>query len=201
MLEKSFLKWALLKEESDFIDPFTKMDQKKNDVVYFGIHDIYKYYKENSVLPKLTMSQIDQKMGIVTSVDPIDQIVIVSVEKPPHLYGYRKLENDKEKSKRFMNDDKKYEVRISISNLQNISHLVENSNENIWLVVDGGTKYQKNLIREIRKREFNKSREQEDFDLSDDFDDEIELSHFNPTIKSKSNHWKRYNETQIYKKY
>ena len=44
MLEKSFLKWALLKEESDFVDPFTKMDQNKNDVVYFGIHDIYKYY-------------------------------------------------------------------------------------------------------------------------------------------------------------
>lgn len=213
----------LLKEheqEATKRDPFTTLQQEKGDIVYFGIHDLARQYKQNGSLPVLNMNKIEDKKGVITDADPIDQVVDVAVSKAPFHYGYRKLENDKDKSKRFMRDDGQMEVKISVSNLQDISHLVEDLEGKVWLVIDGNTTYQKGLMREIRRKEVERAHaseepshpktrhyddyEGEEFSVDEPEDDDVDymyVAHFDPNITSKGFGWKHFNETRNYKKF
>jgi hypothetical protein len=210
MKEYSFLKWSCLKESAD---AFTSLDQKQGDIVYFGVHDLSKKYKQDGKLPEINLNDISGKKGEIIDADPIDQVVKVSVSKAPFHYGYRKLENEKDKMKRFMNADGQMEVKISVDNLKDISHLVNSDGPKIWLVIDGNTTYQKNLMREIRRKEMEKSNNEptspatRHYDNDDDLSieepevDYMHVAHFNPTITGKGYGMKYFNENKHYKSY
>ncbi len=173
MLECNFSKWMALREQSENTssDPFTTLQQKQGDIVYFGVHDLAKQYKQSNSLPMMSMDTIGEKKGEITDADPVDQVVSVAVTKAPFHYGYRKLEGKKEKMRRYMREDGQMEVQISVSNLIDISHLVSDSNSKVWLVIDGNTSYQKNLMREIRKKEVDRANNSPVIDYDDDQDE------------------------------
>lgn len=219
-MESSYKKWKLLREQQESTtDPFTTLQQKQGDIVYFGVHDLAKQHKQNGSLPMMTMEVIGRKQGEITDADPVDQVVKVSVDKAPFHYGYRKLEKDKDKMRRFMSEDGHLEVRISVSNLIDISHLVDGE-EKVWLVIDGSTKYQNNLMREIRRKEvaranaapapeeseYPKTRHYDDYEgeeLSVEDEDEVDymhVAHFDPT-SNNGKVWKHFNETKRYSYY
>lgn len=207
MRKYSFSEWKILKEQDESkCDPFVTLQQKQGDVVYFGIHDLSKAYKKYGALPKLNLSDIQQKQGEIIDADPVDQAVKVAVEKAPYHYGYRKLEGEKEKMRRYMRDDGKMEVKIQVSNLQEISHLVGDGNSTVWLVIDGNTKYQKDLMREIRRKEVeraNSQKDMEDFSVTEPEEDieYMHVAHFNPSLVGKNGGWKYFTENRRYDYY
>lgn len=189
--------------------------QKKGDVVYFGIHDLSKYYRHNNSLPKLSLYDVFEKKGEIIEVNPSKHEVTISMDKTPFQFGYRKIESDKEKNKRFMSKENKIQIKIPIHYLQDITSLTEDDVP-VYLVIDGNTKYQKNLINAIRRREEKRNQEKDlpktrhyddyegnDFTIEDEEEDKEEMyvAHFDPSILSKSRNWKMFTETKRYRYY
>ena len=165
MIEINFKKWRLLKEsivENNGYDPFTNLHQKQGDIVYFGIHDISKYYNQNGNLPDIDLGQVSGKSGQIVNANPIEQTVTVATQKPPFSYGYHKIESDKNKQNRKVDQNGMILITLTVAHLQDISNIVIGSQgKRIWLVVDSNTKYQQNIIKEIRKKEIEKSHMQQ----------------------------------------
>ena len=223
MLNNSFSNWKKLRESTcihqENVNVFAKVPQEKGDIVYFGIHDISRYYREHDKLPDLNLYDVFEKKGEIIEVDPVSEIVKISMNKTPFQYGYRRLENEKDKMRRYMIADDKIEITIPISNLQDISHLFEGNDVPVYLVIDGNNKYQKSLIKEIRKNEVKKSnqikmpftRHYEKYDggefaIEDDEEEkeekeEMHIAHFDPSIMSNSRGWKIFTESKVYKYY
>jgi hypothetical protein len=233
VLNKNFSNWKDLRENTNVqnksLDIFTKIPQEKGDIVYFGIHDLSKYYRENKKLPDLNLYDIFEKKGEIIDVDPANQQVKISMNKTPFQYGYRKLENEKDKMRRYMRADDKIEIKIPTSSLQDISHLIDAEGLPVYLVIDGNTKYQKSLIQAIRKGEIKKANQPKspstrhydkydggdftlededddkydssDFTLEDDDKEETHVAHFDPSISSKSRNWRMFTETRRYEYY
>lgn len=191
-------------------DGLIKVPQREGDIVYFGIHDLSKYYRENQKLPYLELYDIFAKKGEILSIDTAKHEVVIAVDKSPFQFGYRKIDsNNKQKNN-------KIEIKIPLHYLQDITHLTDGDLK-IYLVIDGNTKYQKKLIDAIRRKEIKKSKQKpspktrhyddnegEDFCVDDDEDEELSreemhVAHFNPSILSKSHSWKIFNETKSYK--
>lgn len=140
-------------------DPFVTLHQKRGDYVYFGVHDLSKYYRDNGGLPNLNIQQAWPKMGQVVDADPIDQTVTVLSDKAPFHYGYKKLEDKSVREKRRARGETNATVKLPVNNLIPITHMFTGlgSNENVWLVIDGNTQYQQDLMREIRRREVERA--------------------------------------------
>lgn len=196
MKEYKFYNCIDIKEDNSNL--FVKLNQEEGDIIYFGIHDLYKIYRDRGCLPILSLQEIDDKKGEIVSVNIVDQIVRASIKKSPFNYGYRKLSVVKNKMRRYMRADGNMEVKIPASDLQDISHLIKDAQgAKIWLAIDTNTKYQKNLIRDIRKREMKNSSPTED----DKSKDCVQVDSFDPRITSKTYGWKMFNETKVYEYY
>jgi hypothetical protein len=215
MAKYGFFNWKQTKENIHLETSnniFTSLPHNKGDLVYFGIHDLSKGYRANGQLPTLSLFDIFDKKGEITNVDPIRQTISLSTDKPPFNYGYRKLETDK--TKRFMRDDGKIEIKIPAYNLQNITHIMEDDTIPVWLVIDGNTNYQKELMKAIRRNEIKRI-EKENLPQQpvtrhyDQFDgDELcientdnSLCSFDPSITSKTRVWKQFQKTARYRSY
>jgi len=159
-----FKEWAKEATKSRINNPFVSMQQNQGDLVYFGVHDLANFYKENGHLPNLTAGQISNKLGKITNADHVNQTVRIITHQEPYKFGYRKLETtkDRELRKRMMHKtgNNFTEFNIPITYLQNISHMLTDqqmlNGGKLWLVVDGNTKFQQNLMKEIRKKELSK---------------------------------------------
>ena len=168
MIETSFAKWRQFKEESEVnnlpagYDPFTTLRQKQGDIAYFGVHDLSNFYRQNGQLPNIDDQQILPKSGEIVNADPINQTITVATFRSPFHYGYHKIENEKAKQKRKVDDQGRILVTLPVTHLQDISHMVSGAQANsIWLVVDNNTKYQQDLMKEIRRKEIERSHAQQ----------------------------------------
>jgi hypothetical protein len=164
MIETSFVRWMQLREQEEGnnippgFDPFTTLLQKAGDIAYFGVHDLHKFHKKHGSLPNLELDQIETKSGHIVNADPVNQTITVATKRAPYHYGYHKLEDDKAKAKRKTDAEGNVLVTIPTSHLQNVSHMFgDGSDQTVWLVVDGGTKYQQGLMKEIRRQEVQKA--------------------------------------------
>lgn len=197
-----------------FIEPSCQ----KGDLVYFGIHDLSKYYRENGSLPSLSLFDIFDKKGEIVHVDPVSQRATLILEKTPFYFGYRKIESDRDKEKRYMRKDGKIEIKIPIVNLENMSSIMNDDSIPVYLVIDGNTKYQKNLMKALRRKELERIQiinqpslpitrhydnfEGENFSFDDIDDlDQMCYENFDPNINSKSRKWKYFNSNKKYKYY
>lgn len=192
---------------------FFEMPFSKGDIVYFGIHDLSKKYRENNCLPNLSLYDVFNKKGEISSLDPISQMLIVSLEESPFNLGYRRLNACQNYN------SKKLQVKIPSSYLQNITHIMEDDSINVYLIIDGETKYQNKLLKYLRKREIDKLKnsdhkqfatrhydefEGDDFylDDSEDFKNEnTSYFNYNPNLLSKQRGWKYFKDNKVYKSY
>lgn len=188
-------------------DSIAKVSQKEGEIVYFGIHDLSKYYREHKKLPELDLYDIFEKKGEIVKIDPIKHEAIIEVKKTPFQYGYRKLE--------YKNKNQNIEIKLPLHYLQDITHLTDGDIV-VYLVIDGNTKYQKKLINAIRKNEIIKSKfkdlpktrhydnyEGGEYYINDDEEEneeheEMHVAHFDPGILSKGHNWKMFTETKRY---
>jgi hypothetical protein len=161
---KSFHEWKLVREQSiqnelpAGYDPFTTMQQKAGDVAYFGVHDLSKFYRSNKVLPQLNDNEIQSKSGEVVTADPVKQTISVAVTKAPYHFGYHKLENKESRSNRKLDDLGRMLVTLPVAHLQDITHMFPGTSPGrVWLVIDGNTKYQQNLMQAVRRSEIQKA--------------------------------------------
>ncbi len=160
---KSFNEWIELRQEA--ANPFTAVSQQKGDTLYFGIHDLAKKYRDHELMPKISQEDLSGKCGEVLSVCPVNQSITVAVDQSPFHLGYRKLHASRKKRRKYMRVDGKAEITLSNANLINISDIVDGAKAPVWLVVDGDAKYQKRLLKAIRKGEAAKQLTEEVFQL------------------------------------
>jgi hypothetical protein len=139
----------LLQEYAD--NPLLNMEQKEGEKVYFGIHDLNRYYKTHGNIPELEFSDIMDKTGEISDVDPVDSEVLVTLERDPFHFGYHNLETKSERERRRKKEGL-CQVKIPSNWLIDVSHLIEGEHK-VWLVVDQKTKFQAGLMKQIRKRE------------------------------------------------
>lgn len=163
MTQTSFLAWIYerklnLKENINYMDPFIMLDQKAGDFVYFGVHDLAKSYKLNGFLPDLDLQEMSAKLGQIVDADPVNQTVSIQTHRSPWYYGYKKLEDQRTRDKR-KNAAEPASVKVPVKSLIDINHLMTGTQlgHNLWLVIDTTSKYQDNLMREIRKKEFERA--------------------------------------------
>lgn len=172
-----WMKARRLVEDSGGEDPFISLQQKQGDFVYFGVHDLARQYKETGSLPKLDVDTLMKKIGQCVDADHVEQTVKVYCEQDPFHFGYHKLETaDDRKKRRSKMEDGTHEVDLPVSSLQDITHMFGGKEEvgehKIWLVIDGQSKFQQNLMREIRKKEVGKRKEAEENDSRIDMEEE-----------------------------
>jgi hypothetical protein len=218
MAKYGFSTWKTAKNNiivENLNNTFVNLPHKKGDLAYFGIHDLSRRYRENGCLPSLSLFDIFDKKGEIVDLDPVNQTIILSLDKPPFNYGYRKIESERDKERRYMRDDGKIELKIPIYNLQNITHIMDDDTIPIWLVIDGNTNYQKELIKAIRRKERVKSelenlpqppttRHYDGFEgdeLCIEEPEELQVAHFDPSILSKTRVWKQFKENNHYRYY
>lgn len=133
-------------------NPLLDMKQQEGDKVYFGIHDLDRYYKTHGSIPSLEFADIMDKAGEISDVDPVDSKVLVLAPKDPYQFGYHNLESKSQRNRRKKRDDGKADVKIPVDCLIDVSHLIDGEHK-VWLVVDQKTKYQAGLMKQIRRRE------------------------------------------------
>jgi hypothetical protein len=219
-----FQEWTekrkLLQEYAD--NPLLNMEQKEGDKIYFGIHDLNRYYREHGNIPELEFSDIMDKTGEVSDTDPVDSKVLVTVERDPFHFGYHNLETKSQRERR-KKQEGLIQVNIPSDWLVDISHLIEGEHK-VWLVVDQKTKYQAGLMKQIRKREMKAYMDKDTasglYDLDDEespIDLEVEERYkfmnreiepyyqfkasFDPSISSYSNGWKYHIDAKRYAYY
>jgi hypothetical protein len=208
----------LLQEAID--NPLLDMKQQEGDKVYFGIHDLDRYYKAHGGIPSLEFADIMDKTGEISDVDPVECDVLVSVPKDPFHFGYHALEN---KSQRDRRKKKGENVKIPASSLIDISHLIDGEHK-VWLVVDSKTKYQSGLMKQIRKKEMKSFMDKEIADTNfvlDDNDEPLDLGievgyefmnrevepyyqfkpTFDPSVHKHESSWKYHLDTKRYNYY
>jgi len=208
----------LLREATD--NPLLDMTQQEGDKVYFGIHDLDRYYKTHGGIPSLEFADIMNKCGEITETDPVESDVFVSVPKDPFHFGYHALENKSQRDRRKKRGDN---VKIPASSLIDISHLIDGEHK-VWLVVDGKTKYQSGLMKQIRKKEMKSYMDKEIANTNfvlDDEDNPLDLgievgykfmnrevepfyqftSSFDPSIQKHESSWKYHLDNKKYDYY
>lgn len=201
-------------------NPLLDMKQKEGDKVYFGIHDLDRYYKIHNGIPSLEYADIMDKTGEIKEVDPIECNVFVSVEKDPFSFGYHNLENKSQRDRRKKRGDN---VKISGNCLIDISHLIDGEHT-VWLVVDNKTKYQSGLMKQIRRKEMKSYMDREESEIKymiDDEGNELNLgvdvgykmknreiepyykyqSTFDPSINKNESRWKYHMDNKKYNYY
>ena len=217
-----WMKARRLVENSSESDPFISLQQKQGDFVYFGVHDLARQYKESGSLPKLDVDTLMKKIGQCVDADHVEQTVKVYCEQDPFHFGYHKLETpDARKKRRSKMDDDTHEVDLPVSSLQDITHMLADKGQlgdhKIWLVIDGHSKFQQNLMREIRKKEVSKRNEPgvdfdnddpqfdmdepEDEDQKSDDTEYMDLAHYDPSFTSHNRQFKRHYDVKIYDYY
>ncbi len=136
-------------------DPFLSMQQHAGDFVYFGVHDLARFYRENGYLPNLQMQKIVNKVGQIVDADPVEQTVTIATSRDPYHFGYKRMEDTATRQKRKQKGETTAKVTVPVAHLQNINHMLAGApvTQTLWLVVDGNTPYQQNIMREIRKKE------------------------------------------------
>jgi hypothetical protein len=196
---------------NSFIDTSCKI----GDLAYFGIHDLSKNYRENGFLPTLKLFDIFDKKGEISKIDPVGRTVTLILNKSPFYYGYRKLDSDLNGTKKYMFKNGKVELKIPISSLELMTSIMEDDSIPVFLVIDGNTKYQKNLMRALRNKEIERvknknitpqpcTRHYDQFEgdnFSFDDVDEICTEGFNPCLTSKLHKWKYFTADKRYKYY
>ena len=210
----------MLQEATD--NPLLDMSQEEGEIVYFGIHDLDRYYKAHNCIPPIDFSDIMDKTGEITEVDPIESEVHVKVEKDPFHFGYHGLENKAQRDKRKKRGG---DITLPSSSLIDISHVIGGERK-VWLVVDSKTKYQAGLMKQIRRKEMiaymDKEASETEYmldDTDDPFDiemqDEYQLKNreivpyytfnqgteFKPSINKNECCWKYYSESKRYNYY
>lgn len=236
----NFLEWledrrSLVNEENGAEDPFMSIPQKQGDFAYFGVHDLAKYYKQTGQLPgELDPQMIMSKMGQIVDADPVNMSVTIYSEQDPFHFGYRKLENRTQRSKRKKKmermEDKTVQVNLPTAYLQDITHMMGGgaglNGHRLWLVVDARTQFQQALMREIRKKEAQKSQglnppvppmdspDQTQYSMTNrevfptqqgdnPFDDipNLDVAHHDLSFMSPDRLWKRHTDIKIYEYY
>ena len=201
-------------------NPLLDMKQEEGDKVYFGIHDLDRYYKIHNGIPSLEYADIMDKTGEIKEIDPIECNVFVSVEKDPFNFGYHNLENKSQRDRRKKRGEN---VKISGSCLIDISHLIDGEHK-VWLVVDNKTKYQSGLMKQIRRKEMKSYMDREESEIKymlDDEGNELNLgvdvgykmknrevepyykyqSSFDPSIHKNESCWKYHMDNKKYNYY
>ena len=170
----NFNNWVLKKQllQNENHSPLLDTKQQVGDRVYFGIHDLNRYYKTHNCVPPLDFADIMDKTGEITDIDPVEDTVSASVSKAPYHLGYHSLENKNQREKRGKNH-----IQLPISALLDFSDFVDSTHK-VWLVVDHNTKYQSGLLKQIRKKEMRAYMDREtqatNFEL-DDTDNPLDL--------------------------
>jgi hypothetical protein len=198
-----------------FIDTSCKV----GDIAYFGIHDLAKKYREIGHLPTLKLFDIFDKKGEIVKIDPISQTATLVLEKTPFYFGYRKLDSDLCATRKYLKKDNRLEIKLPISYLEAMTSIMEDDAIPVFLVIDGNTKYQKNLMKALRNKELqriNKMMANEppatrhydhlegdnfSFDDIDDLKEEQIKENFDPGITSKSRKWKYFISRKKYNYY
>jgi hypothetical protein len=207
----------LLQEAID--NPLLDMKQQEGDKVYFGIHDLDRYYKTHNGIPSLEFADIMDKTGDIKEVDPVERYVFVSVSKDPYNFGYHNLENKSQRDRRKKRGEN---VKLIASSLIDISHLIDGEHT-VWLVVDNKTKYQSGLMKQIRRKEMRSymDKEADEIDyMIDDTDNPLDLGFevgykmknrevepyyqfngFDPSVQKNESSWKYHIDTKKYDYY
>lgn len=162
MIPNSFLEWVKIKEArlvggtEAVSNPFLYLDQKQGDFVYFGVHDLAKFYKSNGFLPStLDIATVLPKTGRIEDANSINRTISVLTDKDPFKFGYKKLETrDQREKRKTKNVDT---INLSANHLVDITSMLgtgaELSGQKLWLVVDGNTPFQQKIMQQIRKKE------------------------------------------------
>lgn len=210
----------LLKEAMD--NPLLTMQQEEGDKVYFGIHDLDRYYKIHNTIPPLEFADIMDKTGEVSEVDPVDCKVSVVVDKDPYHFGYHNLESKFQRDRRKKKGEKAI-LKIASDCLIDVSHLIDGEHK-VWLMVDSKTKYQSALMKQIRRKEMRSYMDKETADgiyHLDDSGNELDLGFesgyefknrevepffrfnptFDPSVQKNESSWKYHLDTKNYNYY
>jgi len=142
-----FISWITMINESSGL---LSIDPKPGDLIFFGIHLLSKYNKENGTLPTLSLGPSEDGINIsstsypITDVDPITRSVFVEPQRSPFSMGYR--------NKSLNERDRMNRIKVPVERLQDVSHLLQNQSQKVWLLFTNN-KYQDNLIIKLRKYE------------------------------------------------
>jgi len=149
-----FSEWAQLRRQREQLDEaraadqrgsFAYFDQQPGDKVYFGIHDLTKYFNQHGNLPpRLSPEMLQGKLGEIDDADQANSALIVLVDQPLRSLGYNKLSDQQPKR-----GVKPGTVRIRKHNLEDISSWV-GTGDRVWLVVDQDAIHQRGLYRAIQ---------------------------------------------------
>lgn len=202
----------IIEEYAD--NPLLDMKQQEGDKVYFGIHDLDRYYKDHGTIPELEFADIMDKAGEVGDTDPVNSTVLVTVSKDPFHFGYHNLETKAQRNRRKQKGEGRIDIKVPIDCLIDVSHLIEGEHR-VWLVVDQKTKYQAGLMKQIRKREMRAYMDKETNSSTYEIDDsgaDLDLSvepkykfvnrevepvyqfkaHYDPTLSRFEKDWKHH---------
>lgn len=167
----NFHEWMAVRKEAELLNetlprderpnPFLHLQQKEGDFVYFGVHDLSRFYQEKGYIPpELDINMVAQKMGRIADANYVDHAVTVIANQDPYHFGYRKLESPRDRQKR-REKAGNIEVKIPVHSLEDITQWLGSgavmSGNKVWLVIDGNTKHQQSLMREIRKKEHERT--------------------------------------------
>jgi len=155
MLE-DFISWMSNLNEST--DGLLGIAPQPGDLVFFGIHLLAKYNKENGSFPRLTLGQAGENAIDVSSmvtpimeVDPLRHEVLVEPQKSPFSMGYR--------TPALNSRDRQNRIHIPVALLPSkVTHLFDGESKSIWLLISNN-KYQGNLILKLRKFEQMQSKQ------------------------------------------
>ena len=163
MINQTFKEWAEKRktlDESKVIrreieNPFLHVDQSQGDFVYFGVHDLFNYFKENGRVPKeLPFQKVSQKMGQIKDIDQKKNTVKVALPAPLTKMGYRSLKSKTDKNGQFY-------VNVPIGDLSDFTTLMGSgatlSGDKLWLA--SSNNHQKKKMRQLKNAEMRQQAE------------------------------------------
>lgn len=155
-MENKQINEAKLYSQGSIPNPFLYLQQSKGDFVYFGIHDLMRYFKENNRVPRyLEPSQIMNKLGQIVDADPVRKTVIVKTNKDPYSYGYKNIESKLERDKRKENPSNGIKINVN-DIMHDITSMVPQlafQERKLWLVIDNNTRSQPAFFQKLAEVE------------------------------------------------
>lgn len=126
-------------------DPFLKTEVKEKDVLYFGIHDLFRAIQEKGHIPNLSFKDIEPKCGKVMDAntngfDRSQWTLDVAAHNDPFHLGYVKIHDRVSRVRRKAEGSAQvFKIPYNLISAHNFNDLVTDGSldgHNLWLVID-----------------------------------------------------------------